>query len=81
VLLNGILRFSEQGAGPPLLLLMSDAESAAIIGGLWGRTSWLFLYVELFYVPDLLRGQGFGSQLLRQAEAERTEQACFALTS
>ena len=77
VLLNGILRFSEQRAGPaqfrPLVLLMSDADSAAVIGGLWGRTSWSFLYVELLYVPDLLRGQGFGSRLLRQAEEEGIE--------
>ena len=80
VLLNGILRFSEQGAGPaqfrPLVLLMSDAESAAVIGGLWGRTSWSFLYVELLYVPDLLRGQGFGSRLLRQAEEEALRRGC-----
>jgi GNAT superfamily N-acetyltransferase len=79
VLLNGILRFSEQGAGPaqfrPLVLLMSDAESP-VIGGLWGRTSWSFLYVELLYVPDLLRGQGFGSRLLRQAEEEALRRGC-----
>jgi GNAT superfamily N-acetyltransferase len=80
VLLNGVLRFSEQGAGTaqfrPLVLLMSDVDNAAVIGGLWGRTSWSFLYIELLYVPDPLRGQGFGSRLLRQAEEEALRRGC-----
>lgn len=80
MLLSGILRVSEQEAGParfrPLVGLVSDPDSGSVIGGLWGRTSWSFLFVELLYLPDRLRGQGFGSRLLLAAEEEAIRRGC-----
>ena len=45
-------------------------ETDAIIGGLWGRSYYDWLYVGLLFVPESLRGQGMGTQLLALAEAE-----------
>jgi GNAT superfamily N-acetyltransferase len=45
-------------------------ETDAIIGGLWARSYYDWLYVGLLFVPESLRGQGMGTQLLTLAEAE-----------
>jgi len=41
----------------------------AAVGGLWGRFAAGWLFVELLFVPEELRGQGLGAQLMQQAEA------------
>ena len=41
-----------------------------MIGGLWGRTVYDWLFVELLFVPDALRGRGVGSELMQRAEDE-----------
>jgi GNAT superfamily N-acetyltransferase len=80
ILLDGVLHFSEPAAGPPqmrpLVLLISDPDNGAVIGGLWGRTSWSFLFVELLFVPAALRGRNLGSRLLRDAEEEASRRGC-----
>ncbi|MCB8874142.1 GNAT family N-acetyltransferase [Acidisoma silvae] len=45
-------------------------EAGATIGGLSARSYYDWLYVGLLFVPDSLRGQGVGSQLLALAEEE-----------
>lgn len=46
---------------------LSD-EAGAIIGGLWGRSYYDWLYVDVLFVPESLRGQGLGTRLLGLAE-------------
>jgi len=41
-----------------------------VVGGLTGRTSLGLLFVDLFYLPAELRGQGIGGEVLKQAEEE-----------
>jgi GNAT superfamily N-acetyltransferase len=53
-------------------------ESGSIIGGLWGRTTYGWLYVDLLVVPESLRGQGIGTALLRRAETEAAGRGCRA---
>jgi len=45
-------------------------------GGLWGRSYYDWLFVDLLVVPEALRGQGIGSALLARAEAEARRRGC-----
>ena len=58
-----------------LVLLLKDDEGRAI-GGLWGKTVYDWMYVELLAVPDVLRGKGAGAALLKQAEAMAISRGC-----
>ena len=44
-------------------------EAGATIGGLSGYTSYGWMFVELLFVPEHLRGQNIGTKLMAQAEA------------
>jgi GNAT superfamily N-acetyltransferase len=59
----------------PLIIAIDDAEGR-VIGGLWGRTVYDWLFVELLFVPDALRGRGVGSALMKRAEDEALKRGC-----
>lgn len=59
----------------PLIIAIDDAEGRAI-GGLWGRTVYDWLFVELLVVPELLRGCGLGTTLMQGAEREAIARGC-----
>lgn len=61
-----------------LAVLLSDPESGEVLGGLLGRTSLGLLFVDLFHVPESLRGSGLGSRIMRQAEDEARRRGCVA---
>ena len=46
------------------------------VGGLVGRTTASWLYVELFWLPETLRGTGLGTRLMMAAEAEAVRRGC-----
>jgi GNAT superfamily N-acetyltransferase len=81
-ILDSLVRFNEERAGPhefrPLAVLINDPEQDRLLGGLWGSTYWGWLYVELFFVSEALRGQGFGTRLLGAAEDEAIARGCRA---
>lgn len=54
-------------------------EEASIIGGLWGGSSYGWVFVELLVVPQALRGQGVGRKLMLLAEAEALSRGCAAV--
>ena len=58
-----------------LVLLLKDDEGRAI-GGLWGKTVYDWMYVELLAVPDVLRGKGAGAALLKKAEEMAIYRGC-----
>lgn len=60
----------------PLCVLIQDAQTQQVTGGLWGRTSWKWLTIELLYVPELDRGCGLGSDAMRLAEQEAIRRGC-----
>ena len=82
VIVRGLTQFNEANTGKldhrPLAVLLRDPESGATLGGLWGRTAWRYLFVELLFVPEALRRGGVGSELMRRAEAEAAERGCHA---
>jgi GNAT superfamily N-acetyltransferase len=59
----------------PLAILIKD-NTGTVIGGLWGRTVYTWLFTELLFVPEPLRGQGIGSTLIMQAEQEAFSRGC-----
>jgi GNAT superfamily N-acetyltransferase len=75
-----MLVYNESKTGPsgfaPFALALNDATTGDLIGGLWGRTVYDWLIVELLIVPEPLRGQGLGTELLRRAEEVALARGC-----
>jgi GNAT superfamily N-acetyltransferase len=70
---QGIRRYNEQQAGANgyrRLCLFLYAPDGAVVGGLIGATYWDWLYIDLLWVTDELRGRGHGHRLLALAEDE-----------
>jgi GNAT superfamily N-acetyltransferase len=57
----------DKGQNLCFVLQTSDQQ---VVGGLIGATYWDWLYINLMWVKDELRGRGFGHQLLFYAEEE-----------
>jgi GNAT superfamily N-acetyltransferase len=53
-----------------------SAEDGSVDGGLIGYTGRGWLYVELLFVPERLRGQGMAARLLALAEEEARGRGC-----
>jgi GNAT superfamily N-acetyltransferase len=62
----------QPGAIRPLRVIVRD-EAGQAVGGLTATLRWDWLEVEHFFLPEALRGQGLGAQVLRQAEAAAWE--------
>jgi GNAT superfamily N-acetyltransferase len=75
----GLGDFNTSQAGPgdwrALAVLIED-ESGATVGGLWGKTSYGWLFTELLFVPEAQRGNGLGGRILAGAEAEARRRGC-----
>lgn len=52
-----------------LCYVLQDQEGV-VVGGILGETYWEWFYLDLLWVTEELRRQGFGSQLLEIAETE-----------
>lgn len=59
-------------------ILVRDPETGEIVGGLLGHTSLRLFFLDLFYLPEALRGGGLGSRFIAQAEAEARRRGCTA---
>lgn len=62
----------------PLIIAIEDA-GGRVVGGLWGRTVYDWLFVELLFVPEPLRGRGIGSDLMNRAEHEAVARGCHSV--
>lgn len=60
----------------PLVALVDGGADGRLIGGLWARTSWEWLHIELLYVSEEARGCGWGTKLISAAEAEAIDRGC-----
>ena len=71
--------YNRHNAPPPNLqalgLLLKSADGATV-GGLWGRSIYEWLFVELLFVPESLRGVGLGTQLMEQAQEIARQRHC-----
>lgn len=59
----------------PLTIFVRDGQGD-IAGGLIGGTFWGWLYVGRLWIEESLRGQGYGSRLLAEAEQEAVRRGC-----
>jgi len=50
-----------------------------VMGGLLGGSWWGWLYISILWVHDDLRGQDFGSDLMRAAEQEALKRGCHSV--
>jgi GNAT superfamily N-acetyltransferase len=78
-ILDSLFTHNEEKVGPsgyrPLAVLIHDANDT-VTGGFWGRTAYGWLFTELLFVPELLRGQGLGTELMLRAEKEALARGC-----
>lgn len=59
-----------------LLALLVRDDNDAVLGGLYGRFFFQWLFIELLSVPEAARGQGMGSKLMQMAEDLAREKNC-----
>jgi GNAT superfamily N-acetyltransferase len=80
VIADGLRAYNEAQAGyqdsRPLAVLVSDAETKKVVGGLLGRTSLGLLRVERFFLPEQSRRGRLGSRILATAEEEARRRGC-----
>ena len=60
----------------PLAIVVKDPAIQEVMGGLTGRTSRSVLFIDMFILPESLRGTGLGSKLLQMAEEEGRRRGC-----
>ena len=80
VIADGLAAYNDEKAGyrdyRPLAVLVSEAESGEVIGGLHGRTSFGLLFVERFFLAEKLRRNRLGSRVIALAEQEAKQRGC-----
>src|ERR1700741_5362319 len=82
VITGGLAEFNKANFGrvdsQTLDILVRDAETGEIVGGLLGHSSLGLFFLDLFYLPEYLRGAGTGSRIIALAEDEARRRGCTA---
>ena len=77
-----LVEHNELRAGPanpiPVAILVKDGQGATI-GGLWGRSTYDWLFVEYLALPEDYRGQGLGTAPMLEAERLARVRGCRGL--
>src|SRR4051812_44509543 len=77
---GGLKEFNEAHTGisdlRPLAVILKDPEGGETLGGAIGRTSMGLLFLDLFFLPQTLRGSGLGTKILRMFEDEGRRRGC-----
>ena len=60
-------------------LLLRAPDRDEVIGGLYGKISYRWLLIDLVSVPEQMRGQGIGEQLMRMAEDIAQKKNCIGI--
>ncbi|MHC2219090.1 GNAT family N-acetyltransferase [Rhizobium leguminosarum] len=58
-----------------LAVLIRDTDGK-VTGGLSGFTAWGWLFTQMLYIPDTLRGTGISGNILAKAEEEARARGC-----
>jgi GNAT superfamily N-acetyltransferase len=80
VISQGLNGFNDAVTGyadrQPLSVLLRDPRTGEVLGGAIGRSSLGLLFLDMFYLPEALRGSGLGTEVLRRFEAEGRRRGC-----
>jgi GNAT superfamily N-acetyltransferase len=80
---KALIAFNDEASGlsgpRPLAVLIQDPETGKPVGGLWGRTAYDWLFVEMFVVPEPFRNHGPGSGILKRAEDIARARGCIGV--
>lgn len=60
----------------PLAVAVTDPTTGSVVGGAIGRSSLGLLFLDLFFLPERLRGSGLGTEVLRAFEDEGRRRGC-----
>jgi GNAT superfamily N-acetyltransferase len=78
-ILAGLSAFNAENGYPANLqqvaITLTD-DAGAIVGGLWGKTVYDWLFVDYLVVPAAMRGRDLGSQMMAKAEQIALERGC-----
>lgn len=81
-ILEGLLAYNDARTGgqfgPPrsIAIALKDPATGKAVGGLTARISYSRMYVELLFIPEHLRGQRLGEQVMAEAERIAREAGC-----
>jgi GNAT superfamily N-acetyltransferase len=70
---GGINEYNDQQAGESngkLLCYLLQTADKEVVGGVIGETHWDWFYINLMWIREDLRGQGYGTRILALAENE-----------
>ena len=81
-ILQPLIAYNQKSVPDPdirsLGLLLKD-EQVVTIGGLWGLSAYNWLFVELLFIPEHLRGIGTGCHPIQQAEDVARQRNCIGV--
>ncbi|PDT05859.1 GNAT family N-acetyltransferase [Rhizobium chutanense] len=76
---DALSAFNTGDVGPsdrrPLAVLIRDTDGK-VTGGLSGFTAWGWLFTQMLYIPETLRGTGLAGKILAKAEEEAKARGC-----
>lgn len=62
----------------PVAILLTDEEGQHV-GGLWGKCSYDWMFIEFLAIPEAHRGADHGTALIRRAEEIAQAQGCIGI--
>jgi GNAT superfamily N-acetyltransferase len=81
-ILEGIAKANREHVREPGLrrldVIVKQPWTGRVVGGLFGRTAWDYLKIELLYIAPELRGGGWGKKIISAAEEEAVRRDCKA---
>ncbi len=82
VIRGGLEAFNDARTGQPdrlpLSVVACDSTSGAVLGGALGRSSLGLLFLDLLWLPEEMRGNGLGREILGRFETEGVRRGCIA---
>lgn len=83
ILEDGLNAHAAQAGAPAYeeteLSIIQRDDDDKIVAGLTGTSVWNWLYIDIIWVDEALRGKGVGAELLRAAEDEAKARDCHSL--
>jgi environmental stress-induced protein Ves/GNAT superfamily N-acetyltransferase len=68
------LRHTQDDSYEPLPIFLRDGDE--LVGGLLAATYWGWLHLDILWIDERFRGQGYGETMLARAEAEASLRGC-----